>query len=282
MKNMKTRIAAAACAAITAVCGAQALSASAFNNGHPYSGNTQSWCQNPQNMGYNLHAWQSYGWPENSTFTQTVKAGTCVGKGFTNSHISSYTTSTTLRNSIGWVRYLANSHFGFEAAKAAWLELPKTDFTASGYYRQGDQIFLYNNANGYHALFLTSYNGNTFYVSEINGGKIKWGVKYQRLSNYQFKRVSDGKIYDLLYVARPIKEGDANGNGFVDRNDVIWIENHNGGANYSGVNNNLLLSAADVTGNWWLDNSDSSEIYGHMYETEGYMSGDYRYVLAQW
>ena len=136
MKNMKTRIAAAACAAITAVCGAQALSASAFNYGHPYSGNTQSWCQNPQNMGYNLHAWQSYGWPENSTFTQTVKAGTCVGKGFTTSHISSYTTSTTLRNSIGWVRYLANSHFGFDAAKAAWLELPKTDFTASGYYRR--------------------------------------------------------------------------------------------------------------------------------------------------
>lgn len=282
MKNMKTRIAAAACAAITAVCGMQAMSASAFNYNHPYSGNTQSYCEEPRNMSYNLHAWQSYGYPENGTFTQSIKAGTCVGKGFTTTHISSYTNGTTLKNSIGWVRFLANSHFGFEPAKAAWLELPKTDFGYYYNYRQGDQIFLYNNNNGYHALFLTGVSGNTFTVSEINGGKIKWGVKYTLMNDYKFKRNSDGKIYDLLYVARPIKEGDANGDGFVNRNDVIWIQGHNGGANYSGINRDLLMGAADVSGNWWLTNEDSSEIYSYMYESKGYMTGDHRYVLAQW
>ncbi|MBQ6039551.1 MAG: hypothetical protein K5705_03245 [Oscillospiraceae bacterium] len=279
MKNMKTRIAAAACAAITVLCGAQALNASAFNYGHPYSGNDQEWCE--MSMGRSLRMWQSYSHPEGSYWYQTVQAGTMVGKGFTTAHSSNWPVNQTLYGGIGWVRYLACSHFGFEQGKAAWLELPKTDFTSSGYYRRGDQIFL-KQGNSYHAVFLTGINGDNFTVSELDGTTVKWGVAYKRLSNYRLKRVSDGAIFNIQYVARPIAEGDANGDGWVNRNDVIWIEQHNGNANYSNVNNDLLLGAADVTGNWQLDSSDSSEIYAHMYESEGYMVGNYRYVLASW
>ena len=279
MKNMKTRIAAAACAALTAICGAQALSASAFNYGHPYTTNTQDWCENPQNMSYNLHAWQSYGYSEGSSWSTSVKAGTCVGKGFSSAHISSYNVNQNLFNQISWVRYLAASHFGMEPQKAVWLELPKTDFPSYGYYTIGDQIFL--KATGeVHAVFLTSFTGNTFTCSEVRSGKVRWGVKYQRLSSYKFKRMSDGKVYDLSYVARPIKEGDATGDGTVNLNDVIWLEQNYGSGIITSTNRDALMAAADVSGNWWLDVPDRDEIYAHAYQ--GRMVGDYRYVLAQW
>ena len=281
---MKTRIAAAACAAITAVCGMQAMSASAFNHCYPYTYNTQEGAF--YTIGHDLYLWQCYGMPQNSYWNKTVKAGTMVGKGFTNSKISSYTTNQNLYNNMAFPRFLAASHFGMDQDKAAWIELPKAGFTAYGHYQGGDQIFL-KNGNSWHCVFVESANSNTFYCSELDSNNhVQWGVQYKLLSNQRLKRVSDGKIYNVQYVARPVKEGDADGSGMVNRDDVIWIEqrvaNNYGNPNVSGCNNDLRKAAADVDGSGWLTLADSQEIYGHMYESRGIMTGDYRFALTDW
>ncbi|MBQ6039715.1 MAG: dockerin type I repeat-containing protein [Oscillospiraceae bacterium] len=296
MKNIKTRIAAVACAALAAVCGMQALSASAFNYCYPYSVNTQEWCY--RNTGRSSRMWQN-GMAQNSYWSQTVKAGTMVGKGFTNSHPGVFTTNQNLTNANAFVRYLACSHFGLDASKAAWIELPKTQFTANGHYEFADQIFLAR-GNERHAVLCMAASVNSSNVTELTcaelvNNRVKWNVKYQMIrynqnnsSSYfaKMKRVSDGKTYDIMYVARPVKEGDANGDGTVTRNDVQWIQqrisNNNGNPNVSGCNNNLRKAAADVNGSGWLDDGDYTTIYGHMYESWSIMMGDYRYALTAW
>lgn len=275
MKTMKTRIAAAACAAITAICGAQALTASAFNYNHPYSLNTQEWCT--RNLGRSLRMWQSYGLAEGTYWSNSVKAGTMVGKGFTNAHISSYSTNQNIFNQMAFPRYLACSHFGFDAEKAAWMEIPQAD--CNGCYEGGDQIFLKSNGT-YHAVFVESYY-NTLYCSELDSSKhIRWNVTYERVGNTQLKRVRDGKIFDILYVARPIKEGDANGDGRVEVDDCGWIGSHYGNGIISGTNRDILMAAADVSGNWQIDWDDLYGIYTNM--TGGIMGRDGRYVMAKW
>lgn len=283
MKNMKTRIAAAAFAAITAVCGMQAMSASAFNHCYPYTYGTQETAL--YTIGHDLYLWQCYGMPQNSNWSQTVKAGTMVGKGFTNSHLSSYSTNQNLFNQMAFPRYLAASHFGMDQDKAAWLELPASDFTAYGHFKGGEQIYLKLNGT-YHAVFVENSSSNVLYCSELISNKVKWGVQYKLLSNNKLKRVSDGKTYNIQYVVCPVKEGDADGNGSVNRNDVQWIEqrvaNNYGNPNVSGCNNALRKAAADVDGSGWLTLADSQEIYGHMYESKGIMTGDYRFALTDW
>lgn len=294
-KNIKTRIAAAACAALAAVCGMQALSASAFNYCYPYTTNTQEWCY--RNSGRSSRMWL-INMAENSYWNQTVKAGVMVGKGFTNSHPGVFSTNQTLTGDNAFVRHLACSHFGMIDTKSAWIELPKTQFTAYGHYDFADQIFL-GRGNERHAVLVTgsTVNNNVTELScaELVNNRVKWNVKYQMIrynqSNansyfYKMKRVSDGKTYDIIYVARPVKEGDANGDGNVTRNDVQWIQqrisSYNGNPNVSGCNNALRKAAADVNGSGWLDDNDASKIYGSMYESWGIMMGDFRFALYQW
>lgn len=301
MKNIKTRIAAAACAAITAFCGAQAMSASAFNYSHPYSGNDQEYCER-YSMGRNLRMWQTYGgdgtgnWAEGRSWSGSVKAGELLGKGYKKAHISSYNPSywsnpnlqknqrpeSTLYNAAAWARTLANSHFGFIAQQAVWLELPKSDFNYWSSFRPGDQIILSSS----HAVFVTNVNDNgTLTCAELRSGKIRWGVNYQLLNNAQtLKRTSTNTSYTLQYVVRPVKEGDANGDGWVDRNDVFWCDSHLNNANvWSQYEDyDVRMAAADVSGNWNIDSADSTEIYSYMNEREGLMVLDHRYVLAYW
>ena len=302
MKNIKTRIAAAACAAITAVCGMQAMSASAFNYGHPYTVNSQEWCY--RNTGRSLRMWTSdtSSIKQGKTWNGTINAGTMVGMGFTTKHDSDLTNGQKLTGDAAFARYLACSHFGVkngEDGKAAWIDLPKTQFTAYGHYDFGDQIRL-GRGNERHSIFVTYATLNTktnvteITCAEVVGKTINWNVKYQMIrynnkSNTYFsqmKRVSDGKTYDVICVTRPVKEGDANGDGSVTRNDVQWIQNrvkYNGGnPNVSGCNNDLRKTAADVDGTGWLTNDDANIIYSHMYESWGIMMGDYRYALAKW
>ena len=286
MKNIKTRIAAAACAAITAFCGAQAMSASAFNYGHPYSGNTQEYCESAYAMSRNVRMWQTYGsngsgdWAEGCSWSPSVKAGKMVGRGFTTAHTSNYSTNQTLTGPVGWVRTLANSHYGFEAQKAAWMEIPSSYMNGWTSFRQGDQVIL-KSGNTTHAVFITYIDGETFYCSELRSGKIRWGVQF-KVTNYGagLKRVSGGQQYTIQYVARPIKEGDANGDSYVDVTDVDWVGNHYGGGYISGTNRDILMAAADYTGNWWLDFDDSYGIMTHI--QAGILGGDSRYVMAQW
>ena len=134
-------------------------------------------------------------------------------------------------------------------------------------------------------MFVTSCYNSTLYCSELDGSTIKWSVAYKRLSNYKLKRVSDGQIFDIQYVARPIKEGDANGDGIVNGSDASWIEQQinqgNAGAYITGCNRDILLAAADLNGDWWLETSDADEIRANM-NADGYMSGNYCYVMGEW
>ena len=282
MKHIKSRIAAASCAAITAICGMQALSASAYNTNYPYTRNTQNFCQEPRNMSYNLHAWQSYGYPQGKKFSQTVDGGVLVGKGFTEAHISSYNNyNAQMTGPRAWVRFLANSHFGTVVeGRGVWMELPSADFTGTGSFALGDQIIL----NGSNALFVTGINSdNTIYCSELISGKVAWSTQYKLTKSgnqpMQLQRIAGGSktTYTLNYVVRPVKEGDANGDGWVNLNDVIWTEGHYNCYNFPDENYNVQMAAADVNGNGQIDNGDRDIIYGHYYG--GVMNGNYRYVL---
>ena len=301
MKKIATRIAAAACAAITAACGAQALSASAFNNGHPYWENQQEYCESAYAMSRSRYFWINYGsngngnWAEGRSWSGTVKVGEVLGKGFKRTHVSNYNPNywnntnqnkserpqSSVSGARAWARTLACSHFGFTAQQAVWLELPKTDFNYRGNFLRGDQVVFTNS----HAMFITAINDDdTFVCSELRDGKIRWSTTYKMMGNYKLKNLSNNTTYTISYVARPVKEGDANGDGWVDRNDQIWVNNHNGNPyqNSTVYDNDVLLSAADVTGNWWLNSADASEIYSYMYEIGGYMTMDHRYVKAYW
>ena len=301
MKKIATRIAAAACAAITAVCGAQALSASAFNNGHPYWENTQEYCESSYALSRNRYFWQTYGsngsgdWGEGAYWNGTIKAGELLGKGFKRTHVSSFNSTywnnpnqdksqrpqSTLSGARAWARTLACSHYGFTAQQAVWLELPATDFNYIGNFNQADQVVFTNG----HAMFVSSVNdNNTLTCVELRSNRIRWTTTYKLLSGNKLKNLATGTTYTISYVVRPVKEGDADGDGWVNRNDQIWVNNHNGNPyqNSTVYDNDVLLSAADVTGNWWLNNADASEIYSYMYEIGGYMTMDHRYVKAYW
>lgn len=302
MKHIKSRIAAFACAAIAAACGMQALSASAFNNGHPYWDNQQEYCESAYAMSRNCYFWQTYGgngngnWAEGKSWSGSIKAGELLGKGFEKSHTSTLNGNywnqpnqnkanrpqSTISGARAWARTLACSHFGVEAQKTVWLELPGDDgtmFNYRGNFMRGDQVVFTNN----HAVFVTGINDNdTLTCCELRSGIIRWNVKYKIMGNHKLKNLSTSTTYTISYVARPVKEGDADGDGFVNRNDVIWVQRNNGGAYDDTKDREVLLSAADIDGTWWLTNADASLINNNMYEIGGYMMGDFRYVKAYW
>lgn len=269
MKKMRARAAAVLCAAITTVCGAQALSASAYS----YTVNTQSYCENPMNMSHNVYLWSVYNYEEGERFTAKPKSGLVLGYGFSSNPTSGYYSGKTLTGSEAFARTLAEQHFG------------TTTFMEYGggknlSVRIGDQIHMFS-GNSKKTVFLTSI-GNYNYCAEVDDAtkQIHWGTRYI-LHNGAFIQVDDNgsiiKSYTVDYVLRPIKRGDANGDSFVNAADVSYIANNFGkyANSFPGKRYDVMMAALDMNGNWQIDRTDADTVRLHY--SNGIL-GDYGYV----
>ena len=279
MKHVLTKAAAAFCAAATAVCAMQAVTASAINSQHPTTGNTQASCEEPRNMGHNCYYWSVYNYPANTAWDQTVISGKVFGPGYSTTTISGNTQGTPLNGAVAWARKLACEHFG--SANTIFTEQPASYANCLPAMKLGDQIVLTRNGQT-HAVFVTGINfgnGNdSVTVSELVGGVIKYGVTYTVPVDGQLRRSSNGQTYNISYVVRPVKEGDANGDSSVDIMDVDFILSHTGVYNFPGSDYNTVMGACDLDGDWSISWQDAMAVYMNM--NCGKLDGNYSYLVS--
>ncbi|HAG12902.1 MAG TPA: hypothetical protein DCG49_03445 [Ruminococcus sp.] len=295
MKHIKTKIAAFACAAVTSVCAAQGLTASAANGSAP-AGTIESQVS-CQEQGYRmsdfLHSvgghqfpagryWNS-GNPDTCTTTYNtgkttkVTVGQVCSAGFSTNLMGGPAAGAQIQRSAAFARKLASIYFGTDIYMRQGTY---KNFTA----RLGDQITYYTgNGTQTHTVFVTGTNNNgdlTLAECEDNVGcKISYsGTCF--FHNGAFIR--NGKSYGLKYVERPVKIGDVDGNGFVDGNDCTrMIQVQNGTFNFSGINYNMMRAAADVDRDWqFYDQDDFNYVATHA--TAGGCLSGYGYVKALW
>ena len=277
MKHISTRAAAAVCAAITAVCGMQALSASAVNNAHPTTGNSQAYCNEPYNMSHNCYFWSVYNYPENSYWNTTVYSGKVLGEGFTTANISGTSQGSALTGAKAFARTLACSHFGSQ--NTIFVELPGGYANCPAVIRLGDQIVLTRNGSQ-HTIFITGINDetNTVYASEIVNNRVKHGVTFSCPQDGKLKRTSNNQTFNVSYVIRPAMEGDANGDCYIDIRDVDVAFRNEGNFNFPGKDYNTVMGAIDLNGSWTITHDDGMEIFYHI--NAGIMGGNYSYLTT--
>ena len=274
MKHIATRAAAAFCAAITAVCAMQAVTASATTDAHPVSGNTQDSTEFGMNFGHNCYFWSVYNYPENSSWSTPVYQGKVLGPGYSQTNLSGISEGTQLPAPLAWARNLAISNYG--SNRLYFTEQPASAVNTLSKMKQGDQIVMTRNSQK-HAIFITGFSDTTVYASELVNGRVKWGVEFSRYSATKLKRVSDGQIFTINYVVRPVKEGDANGDSIVDSNDVTWLSNHYNAYSFPGAEYNAQFGAADIDGDWQITWRDAMGVL--MNNQEGRMTGNYSYLI---
>ena len=277
MKHIRTRIAAAVVAAAAAACTMQAVTASAYVSNHAnwLTGQTQESTEYGANFAHSLYYLQrSLNNAGINTFTDSVQTGLVLGPGYTTANLSGIQSGTSLSGSLAWARYLGNSFYG---SQTVYTEQPASRYSSLSDIKQGDQIVISTNGRQY-AVFVTAVNDSCIYVSELWGDAIMWGIEFTRTSNNKLKRTFGGVTFNIDYIVRPVKEGDANGDSVADFMDVVWIANNIGGSVASGVDYTTQMIAADLNGNWGFDQDDAIEVYYHIGSNR--MNGDYRYVTT--
>ena len=223
MKNMKTRLAAAACAAISTVCSMQAISASAWQQFY-YTTNTQTECDQPYFMGQAQKRWaRDYGINGGSTWNPSnynVTSGTICGEGY-----SRYTQSTTnlgspLYGSQAFCRFLAHSYFGTKT-------FMEKEIYGSTPIKQGDQIKIDkgNQTRTLFVIYVDNINPNTLDTFSLDSSNHIQRETWER-DGYYLKQGSTKWMMD--FTLRPIKEGDVNGDGLFNTFDFLWLKNNVG------------------------------------------------------
>ncbi|MBP0967663.1 MAG: hypothetical protein J5722_08510, partial [Oscillospiraceae bacterium] len=266
------RIAAALIAASAAFCSLQSVGASAYTYNHRnwLTQQTQDSTEYPMNFAHSLYYLQrSYSQSNIYTYTDTLYSGLVLGPGYSTTTISGLSQGTLLSGSLAWARYLGNSFYGSDTVYTE-------QYPSNLALQQGDQIIMTWNNTKY-ALFVTSIDGNHVYCSELWGSTIRWGEEFIRTGN-TMKRRFGGTEFTMNCVVRPVKEGDANGDSVVDYYDFAWIADHRNQYSFPGKHYETLMMAADLNGNWSLDDTDATTVlYNYNY---GRMEGDYRYVTT--
>lgn len=275
MKHIRNRIAAAIIAAAAAACTMQAVTASAYvsNHAHWLTGQTQESTEYGANFAHSLYYLQrSYNNAGVNTYTDTVTSGVVFGPGYSTTTISGKHEGSVLTGTLAWARYLGHCFYGQDTV---FTEQPASRYSSISDIKQGDQIVISTSGRQY-AVFVTSVGDSSIYVSELWGDAIMWGIEFTRTSNNKLKRTYGGVTFNIDYIVRPAKEGDANGDSIVDFMDVVWIANNIGGSVASGVDYNTQMVAADLNGNWTFDQDDVLAVYNNA--GYGRMNGDYRYI----
>ena len=277
MKRTTIKTAAALCAAITAVCGMQAVTASAITGAHPTSGNTQDSTEFGMNFSHNLYFWQVHHFPQGSAWSQTIRQGKVFGPGYSTANISGISEGTALPAPLAWVRSLAIGNYGSE--NLYFTEQPADIVDDIRTAKQGDQIVMTSSSGQQHAIFVTSvYSDYSVNASELVNGCVQWGSGYVKFGYNKLRRISDGTVFTVNYVVRPVKEGDANGDSVVDSADFTWLSNHYNAYSFPGADYNATMAAADIDGDWQITWRDAMGVL--MNNSDGRMTGNYSYCTT--
>lgn len=286
MKNIKTRIAAAAFAAVTTVCGMQALTASADTTFY-YTTVTQEQGDEPGFMGQAQKRWaRDNGIYSGSIWNKTVTSGAIIGEGYARGTRGSANQGTPLYGNQAFARYLAHSYFGTKT----FMEKYISTYTE---IKQGDQIRVYrgNQVCWLFVVYVNNVNNNTldlFYLDSSNQiVRTTWSRSGWRLN--------DGtNNWTMDYLIRPIKEGDMNGDGLFTTADQTWLQNHVGsqpnqypktvaqaGVKSSDYRDDAFASAAWAY-DWQIPYSTYYKVGYNLHNpdenTTGHMRGNYGYV----
>ena len=289
MKFRKSRIVAAAMAAITAVSAAQAMSmsASAYGNAFQFTSVPQEVCESLSHMLNHITYWQNANpYKANSTWTRTVSNGIVVGPGFQDNNISRTWQGQTLTGDIALVRSMAQDYFG----TTIFME----HYPNQRYYMMqlGDQLRLKRGSQS-KSVFVyelpSSSNGYKMKAVELINGKITYNVQYT-VSGANVIR--NGQTWAIDYFTRPIKQGDANGDGYVfgtryadyqaDVDAINEIYGNNGNVQ-PGHRRDVTYAAASLDNNWTIDVSDYrillyNQLQNNQFVNDGRMHGNWYYV----
>lgn len=245
MKNMKSRITAMLFAAATTVCASQAITANAWETFY-YDTQSQDWCELPQNMGYTIRGWSRYmgynagnKWVNSNGTPKSWVSGTVCGEGYENyAHTSN---GQTLTGSVGFCRELADTFFGTKT----YMEIEVWGNTP---IKPGDQIKLGLGTSNTRTIFVSYINGLTFETYSLDSSNTILRETFRRASSnsYMLQKLNEsGAVvgtFTMDYLTRPIKEGDANGDGVFDAADKTWLEDNIGDQSwqYSKSVNSLI------------------------------------------
>ncbi|HAG12306.1 MAG TPA: hypothetical protein DCG49_00410 [Ruminococcus sp.] len=288
MKHIKTKIAAIACAAVSAVCGAQGITASAAaTHGSTTQSQVEGNCDAvpffmhyislkfPTNSYWNSGNPNTVTYSYNSGKTTKVTVGKVCDSGFKTTNVyGGPTEGTQLTRSAAFARKLAEELFDTNIFMRSGTG--KT-FTP----RVGDQITYYTGSgSATHTVFITGVNGGVTYADcqDNTGCKISL-TNSCSFSNGVF--VKNGVGYSVKHVERPVKVGDVNGDSVVDGNDcTTLIKVQLGTFNFSGVNYDMMRAAADVDQDWvFYDQDDFNYIASHYH---GGCLDNHGYVKTLW
>ncbi|HAG12307.1 MAG TPA: hypothetical protein DCG49_00415 [Ruminococcus sp.] len=266
MKHIKTKIAAIACAAISTVCAAQGITASAaithtsmtqyaVERGYSSSDFLHYMANKfPSGKYWNSGNADTYTSTYNSNKTTYVPVGPVCDPGFKTTNVfNAPTQNTQLTKSAAFARKCAMELFG------------TTVYMRTGSHKNfsanvGDQI-TYTDGNKKHTVFVTRKDGGTLSFAEVQdnaGCKISYsGTGF--FHNGALVRNNVG--YTVNYVERPIKVGDVNGDTVVDGADSSALTAIiNGTFDYTGKNYNMLRAAGDVNRDWTMNAADRTII----------------------
>lgn len=283
MKSIKTKIAAAALAAITTVCSAQAISASAYQ----YTPNTQRYLQTQSTMNSKITTWKNL-YPAGSTFTTTndrVYSGKITNVGFET--VTPSQEGQELLGTQAYARKLAVNYFGTSIFMS--LQTGK-EFNPE----IGDQVKLWDpDTHRSRWIFITRKSGG-IQATELDQftNKVKWNVNYTVGNGSMDCTSENGKHYIVYACYRPIKQGDVNGDGRVTTYDIQWLEGYvSGFYSTSGKDYNLLMAASDFNTSWTLTTSDRNTLFNNLCYSDyslrptydnSTMYGNYKYVVQGW
>lgn len=284
MKNIKTRIAAAAFAAVTTVCGMQAISASAWQQFY-YTTNKQEECDESYFMGQALKRWaRDNGIYSGAYWNQNVASGVVCKEGYKSTTYSNTYEGTNLTDSAAFARYLAHSYFGTKTYMEICV-IGSTDF------KIGDQVRI-GQGSAARTIFITNVNGNQITAFSLDNSHHITYDTYTRTSAWYLKQGNTSIYVD--YLTRPIKEGDVNGDGVFTTADLDWLKKKIGDQPYyypksldqlgmSGSNYRLDIFARAVWANDWKIEYSAYYTIGYNLNNPtpnntGHMRGNYGFV----
>lgn len=285
MKNIKIKIAAAAMAAISAMCAAQAIPASAFQ----YTGTPQYASETQSNMDNYTSYWRGSTYRENSTWTRTYYNGVVVGPGYNSTNLEGSWQGMPLNSSNGnadkgLCRSMATDYFGTNV----FIQIvPNARYHTA---KLGDQITMHRNGVT-KTVWVTYCNAPTLKVVELKNGRITYDNTY----TYTGQNLYYGnQTWVVDYVTRPIKQGDANGDGYVYAEryadyygDLEEIANLANNGIPSWKRSDVLKAAVSLDNDWDITAADHRILMynllqfsngSYYYSTYGRMNGDYGYV----
>ena len=296
MKFTKIKAAAIVMAAATAICAGQAMSASAAGTAFQYTSFTQTQAESQSRMNTVKNAWKNNGWngvkfKANASWNQTATLGVTVGPGFSSSTPSGNQQGATLSGSAALARKMAESYFD----TTIFIET----YANGKYYSQtlGDQLTLTNYAGTQtKTVFVTQVAGG-MKVTELQNGKIKYDIPVSNCNGTIVFNNDDPWL--ATYVTRPIKQGDANGDGvvlchtnyYIWGNDLTYLGNYCNG-NYannftSNPRTDVLFAACSFDHDWSLNYYDYDVLQNDQADGSDYtytyrMNGNFGYVKRLW